>query len=260
MNSSLPVSNGLDCVTHVNTECTSVPIEREDSKDGQVEAQKSLFRVRIRKGQLQNLNDSPSASKLRNQVSCLLHCNEELDLLPTLPSVKPITNTSLTIKPSSVVENGKLVNDLSNSVHIASDENSNIKEEMEEFNEKNSDDDNDISEKSLGEKSSVNDNDEQPCEFSYNNKKQCNGKRKRTKNTGVSFRLGAYSILKRENKPLNAKDIVAIGLEEGLFSTSGKTPHNTLAALLYCDIKKNKESLFTKVKAMTFGLKEWKSQ
>ena len=45
--------------------------------------------------------------------------------------------------------------------------------------------------------------------------------------------------------------------KKGFFNTTGKTPHNTLAALLYCDIKKNKDTLFKKVKAMTFGLKEW---
>jgi len=42
----------------------------------------------------------------------------------------------------------------------------------------------------------------------------------------------------------------------GLFSTKGKTPQNTLASLLYMDIKNNRHSIFVKVKPMTFGLKE----
>jgi hypothetical protein len=43
----------------------------------------------------------------------------------------------------------------------------------------------------------------------------------------------------------------------GLFSTKGKTPQNTLASLLYMDIKNNRQSIFVKVKPMTFGLKEF---
>merc|ERR1712137_1421379 len=65
-----------------------------------------------------------------------------------------------------------------------------------------------------------------------------------------SFRTAAYNVLKRENRPLPAKDIVAIGLRDStfllyfsysylhilcldLFKTSGKTPENTLASILY---------------------------
>jgi len=77
------------------------------------------------------------------------------------------------------------------------------------------------------------------------------------KNAGASFRKGAELILRRAGKPLDAREIVRIGLEEGLFSTRGKTPQNTLASLLYVDIKNNKKCIFTKVRPMTFGLKEF---
>ena len=41
-------------------------------------------------------------------------------------------------------------------------------------------------------------------------------------------------------------------------STTGKTPQNTLASVIYCDIKKDSPSCpFVKVAPMTFGLKEW---
>lgn len=75
--------------------------------------------------------------------------------------------------------------------------------------------------------------------------------------SGASFRRGAEIILKREGKPMDAREIVRVGLKEGLFSTKGKTPQNTLASLLYMDIKNNRQSIFVKVKPMTFGLKEF---
>jgi len=58
---------------------------------------------------------------------------------------------------------------------------------------------------------------------------------------------------------MGAIDIVQKGLSTGIFTNlSGKTPQNTLAALLYVDIKKNGDkSEFTKVGPGKFGLKEF---
>lgn len=39
--------------------------------------------------------------------------------------------------------------------------------------------------------------------------------------------------------------------------TTGKTPQNTLASVIYCEIKKDPTCPFVKVAPMTFGLKEW---
>jgi len=84
--------------------------------------------------------------------------------------------------------------------------------------------------------------------------------RSSTATSGKSFRHCAYTILKRLGKPLSAKAIVSIGLKEGLISTSGKTPQNTLASLIYCEMKKDPNSVFMKAGPMMFGLKEFDSK
>jgi len=75
--------------------------------------------------------------------------------------------------------------------------------------------------------------------------------------TGNSFRHCAFTILKREGVPLTATEIVKKGIKEGMISTSGKTPQNTLASVIYSEIKKDPTSQFVKVAPMTFGLKEF---
>jgi len=77
--------------------------------------------------------------------------------------------------------------------------------------------------------------------------------------SGTSFKHTAYQILKREGKPLSAAQIVKVALKEGLINTSGKTPQNTLASVIYCEIKKDPQCVFVKVAPMTFGLREWKN-
>jgi len=74
---------------------------------------------------------------------------------------------------------------------------------------------------------------------------------------GNSFRVCAYTILKREGKALTATAIVKKGIKEGMISTTGKTPQNTLASVIYSEIKRDPSSHFVKVAPMTFGLKEW---
>ena len=97
------------------------------------------------------------------------------------------------------------------------------------------------------------------------------GKVKRERSSsGNSFRHCAYEILLREQRPLSAADIIKIALKEGttgkinssylagLITTTGKTPQNTLASVIYCEMKKDPNCSFTKVGPMTFGLKEFK--
>jgi len=72
-----------------------------------------------------------------------------------------------------------------------------------------------------------------------------------------SFKYCAQEVLKREGRPLSATTIVKLGIKDGLLSTIGKTPQNTLASVLYCEIKKDPQCVFTKVAPMTFGLKEF---
>lgn len=78
----------------------------------------------------------------------------------------------------------------------------------------------------------------------------------------MNFKEAAIHVLKRENRPLSAKEITQIALEEGLIETGGKTPHATLAAQIYTDLqqKGEKSSIFLKVKRGMFVLNELKEQ
>ena len=68
----------------------------------------------------------------------------------------------------------------------------------------------------------------------------------------------AYEVLKSAKKAMTPKEIVALVLDSGMWTTTGKTPWDTLAAALYCDIKNNgKGSRFSKVgKGQLFALNE----
>lgn len=52
----------------------------------------------------------------------------------------------------------------------------------------------------------------------------------------------AYDILKSKGQPMSAKDMTSCLLENGTWTTSGKTPDATLGARIYMDIKKHGES------------------
>jgi len=90
-------------------------------------------------------------------------------------------------------------------------------------------------------------------------KKSTRGRKSKTADKSSTFRNGAIEILRNNGRPMSAIDIVQKGLSSGIFSNlSGKTPQNTLAALLYVEIKKNGAlSEFTKVGPGKFGLKEF---
>ncbi len=42
-----------------------------------------------------------------------------------------------------------------------------------------------------------------------------------------------------------------------MISSTGKTPQNTLASVIYCEMKRDPNCVFTKVGPMTFGLKDF---
>lgn len=69
-----------------------------------------------------------------------------------------------------------------------------------------------------------------------------------------SFREAAIKILERFSEPKTASDITNIAIEEGLIETSGETPEATMAAQIYLDINKNKNSPFKKVGRGLFTL------
>ena len=66
-------------------------------------------------------------------------------------------------------------------------------------------------------------------------------------NQKLSFKEAAIQILKSENEPLSAKEIVDIAFQKGLLSTEGKTPEATMAAQIYVDIDRNKKTKFKKI-------------
>lgn len=74
----------------------------------------------------------------------------------------------------------------------------------------------------------------------------------------ISFAEAAYQILKQAVKPLTADEITSIALEQGMVSTTGKTPSATMSARLYVDIKtRGDKSRFVKVNRGKFALREW---
>jgi len=75
-------------------------------------------------------------------------------------------------------------------------------------------------------------------------------------NQKLSFKEAALQILKSENEPLSAKEIVDIAFQKDLLSTGGKTPEATMAAQIYVDINQNKRTKFKKVGRGKFSLRE----
>ncbi|MBL8151094.1 MAG: winged helix-turn-helix domain-containing protein [Blastocatellia bacterium] len=72
----------------------------------------------------------------------------------------------------------------------------------------------------------------------------------------LSFKEAAMIILKREGRPMTAKEIVSIALSEGLIKTAGKTPDASLAGQIYTDIhRKRDSSLFVIVGPRTYAIK-----
>ncbi|MCD6551384.1 HTH domain-containing protein [Thermotoga sp.] len=77
----------------------------------------------------------------------------------------------------------------------------------------------------------------------------------------MTFKEAAYFILKREKRPMTAKEIVEMALKEKLIKTSSKSPDRDMAIQIYDDIRLNgKNSPFVKVGRGLFGLREFDEQ
>eukprot|EP01116_Phalansterium_solitarium_P000246 TRINITY_DN10146_c0_g1_i1.p1 TRINITY_DN10146_c0_g1~~TRINITY_DN10146_c0_g1_i1.p1 ORF type:complete len:846 (-),score=287.18 TRINITY_DN10146_c0_g1_i1:279-2540(-) len=84
---------------------------------------------------------------------------------------------------------------------------------------------------------------------------RADSKRKRR---SVGFRAAALRVLTKVGTPMNGLDIVKMALDEGLISSEGKTPQNTMIAQLNNDIHMNGDaSSFTKPAPNTYGLRVW---
>ncbi len=72
------------------------------------------------------------------------------------------------------------------------------------------------------------------------------------------FLHAAEQVLREHQTPMLVKDIVQMALDKQLLQSSGKTPVNTMRARLSEHLRKlRKESLFIRIKANKFGLREW---
>ena len=73
----------------------------------------------------------------------------------------------------------------------------------------------------------------------------------------MSVRQAAVQVLRDAGGPLTAKEIASRILGRGLWKSRGKTPHATVAARLYADIKKNgDQSAFVHVGSNVFSFRE----
>jgi len=72
----------------------------------------------------------------------------------------------------------------------------------------------------------------------------------------LSFKKAALKILERTNKPMTAAEITKIAVDENLIDSIGETPEATMAAQIYVDIKKDKNSPFRKIGKGLFILKK----
>jgi restriction system protein len=73
----------------------------------------------------------------------------------------------------------------------------------------------------------------------------------------MSVKQAAIHVLSEAGEPLSAQQIADRVLEQGLWKTQGKTPHATVAAQLYTDIKKHgADSDFVQVEPNTFALRD----
>lgn len=73
----------------------------------------------------------------------------------------------------------------------------------------------------------------------------------------MSFRHAALLILIDAKKPLQPGILAHRAIEKGYMVTKGKTPQNTIAAVLYTEMSKNPTTPFTKPEPGYFGLKSY---
>lgn len=74
----------------------------------------------------------------------------------------------------------------------------------------------------------------------------------------MSYKEAAASVLRKEKRPMTAKEIISAAVTTGLLTPSGRTPDASLAGRLYTDIQRNgTHSLFMQVGPRKYALREW---
>lgn len=71
----------------------------------------------------------------------------------------------------------------------------------------------------------------------------------------LSFKSAAKKVLDRTTEPMSAAEITRIAIDEEMLESSGRTPDATMAAQIYTDILKDKNSPFIKVGRGLFSLR-----
>jgi len=77
----------------------------------------------------------------------------------------------------------------------------------------------------------------------------------------MSFTDAAELILRREGRPMSAREISEIALAKGLIVTEGKTPASTMGANFHLEgvrkAKQRKKGRFVRFATGKWGLREW---
>ncbi|MCS6883943.1 MAG: winged helix-turn-helix domain-containing protein [Acidobacteriota bacterium] len=74
----------------------------------------------------------------------------------------------------------------------------------------------------------------------------------------MGYKEAAIEVLRKEQRPMTAREIVARATQLGLLQVSGRTPDASLAGRIYTDIQRHGEdSLFVQVGPRTYALREW---
>lgn len=77
-------------------------------------------------------------------------------------------------------------------------------------------------------------------------------------NKRMGYKQAAIYLLQQMQRPMTAKEIVTIAIEQGLIDSNSKKPDASLAGQIYTEIQKlGEQSVFRMVAPRTYGLAEW---
>ncbi|KAF0250031.1 MAG: hypothetical protein FD167_567 [bacterium] len=77
-------------------------------------------------------------------------------------------------------------------------------------------------------------------------------------NKKMGFKQAAFYVLERAGKPMTAREIVAIAIEESLLDSTSKQPDSSLSGQIYTELQKiGDRSVFRQIGPRTYGLAEW---
>lgn len=91
-----------------------------------------------------------------------------------------------------------------------------------------------------------------------NDLEELNSEQEGSDNKRMSYKQAAIHLLERMKRPMTAREIVAIALEEGLIDSNSKKPDSSLAGQIYTEIQRiGERSVFKQIAPRTYALAEW---